>query len=166
MGVIKFNVGLAYTVTAPGSGTMSVTIQGRTFTEAFDTSAATTATNFVASHAKEINELFEVYIVASTADVIFYGVPSGLPFDTPQTYTVNSSREASYQFTTTSLTTASNVNTLVVKDAGTTVTTATVTYLDAASALEDADRLRHAISKDVDKVGSIKAARRSNSTFA
>jgi len=39
------------------SGTITVTYKGKAFSEAFDTDAATTVTNFVASHAADISEL-------------------------------------------------------------------------------------------------------------
>lgn len=170
MATLQFNIGSSWAVTAPSSSAtdLEVTVAGQTFTEEFDSDEATTAANFVASHGAKLNKL-GILAVVSGNDVVFYGV--NRKFETTNTAVETSAadRGASYGFDTVTIgqPSTANVVTMTLLSGGTTVTTASVTYKDAASALADQARLNHIVSlKDSAPVGPVRVSRATNATFA
>jgi hypothetical protein len=169
MGVIQFNVGKAYTVTAPASSAtdLSVTIGDKEFAADFDTNAATTAAAFVAAHGKELNTKLGIYAVVSGNNVVFNGVPEGRKFTTSNTVTVaDNTKSYGADDVSFAITATANIATVTCYTSGATTATATVTYFDGASALADQERVNHLISKDLSKVGAVKVARASSASIA
>ncbi len=74
MSLIKFNNGGFFQATAGTSQPLEVTIQGETFSTAYNSSASQTVTDFVAEHAQSIADRFGMLAVANSTKIELWGV--------------------------------------------------------------------------------------------
>lgn len=73
MALIKFNSGGVFSATAGTSQPLEVTIEGKTFSTAYNSSAAQTVTDFTTEHAQEISDRFGMLAVKNSNKIELWG---------------------------------------------------------------------------------------------
>jgi len=73
MALIKFNSGGNFSATAGTSQPLEVTIEGETFSTAYNSSASQTVTDFVTEHAQDIADRYGMLAVSNSSSIELWG---------------------------------------------------------------------------------------------
>lgn len=168
MGLIQANIGKVLTITGPGSGTLNVTLGEKSFSEDFDTDAATTVDYFIASHGRALNKLgyFAIRPVGQNIMKI-YGVLDGRHVYSSNTWTLGT-EALSYIDNLINVGTPTLSSGLwevdyEVSTGGTNSVTITASYFDEATAINDRERVIYEVNLNKRYGGNTKIGRASRS---
>jgi len=73
MALIKFNSGGNFSATAGTSQPLEVTIEGKTFSTAYNSTASQTVTDFVTEHAQDIADRYGMLAVSNSSSIELWG---------------------------------------------------------------------------------------------
>lgn len=149
MGLIKFNTGGVFSGTAGTSQPLEVTIEGETFSTAYNSTAAQTVTDFVAEHAQDIADRYGMLAVADTADIQLWGAQYALISTNGTSDSTDLTKELDKNTATLeTISYGSSAKQVVFNFSG--ATSSDVVTVDTASEA-DASRLRQEVEKAVSK---------------
>lgn len=153
MAFIEFNSQPVIKVTAPSTSAdnLAITIGDKTYSESFDTDAATTIDNFVVSHGSALNQI-SVLAVDSATTLDLYGV-GGRTFKSDNSFAISSELivKPADVANVRDIDSANQLE-LTLAVGGTNTSTVTVTYFDTESRDIDKPRLLQHIALGRDAI--------------